>query len=296
MPFTPILEISLKSFGFRNIFTKILRFDPYIYPREEYSFGINNPEIRLNEFFIKTLQENGRYWIDTPHAINTNKVTDIASIFSSTGWILVTLKSQGNIYELKCTSIEDGVFYGIDYITNCRQFFREVETTTGGLHYRIVTGKGFKIKDWAYIKDIKPYYTSFADNAQTKDNDLYGAARRYFNSSVYSFGREKLKFHVKRSTYSLMFNISAEEISHKRGDRDGGFEHDVNTYTAYASKNFSSIADFSKYLENLINKGIEFSFDENGDAEYETTKTMYQIESELGFKFSYSHNEYIEPC
>lgn len=296
MPFTPILEIALNSFGGRTIFTPILRFDPYVYPRGEYSCGINNPEIRLNEFFIKAFQENGRYWMDTPQNINTNKVTDITSIFSSTGWILVTLKSEENIFELKCTSIEDGIFHNIEYITNCRQFFNEIAASTGGLHYRIITGKGFKIKDWAYIKDIKPYYSCVNDNGTIKDRDLYGAARKYFNSSVYAYGRENLKFHVKRESNTLKFTINAEETSHRRGDRDGGFDHDVNIYSAYAVKSFASVTELSKYLENLINIGIEFGFDENGVAEYETNKTIYQIENELGFKFYYSHDEYTEPC
>lgn len=296
MPFIPILEISIKSFGNRNIFTKILRFDPYVYPRNAYSLGINNPELRLNDFFLEAYQENGRFWMDTPQSINSYKVSDIASIFSSTGWILVTLKSETERYELKCTSIEDGVFHNIEYITDCRRFFREVETSTGGLNYSVVTGKGFRINDWAYIEDIRPYYNSIDDNLRIKDSDLYGAARRYFNSSTYAFGREKLRFSVKRSSNSLNFSISIDETSHRRGDRDGGFEHDINTYHANATKSFASTTEFSIYLEALRKKGVEFCFDENGLAEYETEKTIYQIENEFGFKFIYSHDKYTEPC
>lgn len=305
MKFTPLLQINFRGFN-RTIYSKNIKFMDNR-PESPYSHLVSNPKLCLNNFYIESFNENGRYWMATPQSINGSPISEVSSIFSSTGKLIITLSVNGELVEAICSEIINSQFVGIggllyshhifrdlqflNPISNQNLIFCEKEETNGGMHYYQLLGKVQIIKDWGYAQSIGPYTEQGVENqTQNINSDIYGEAMRYFASS------RTLNFSIHIIDLSVRIELSEDKISHRRGDHDGGFEHDLITYSAFASKLFASKYDLRQYLDKLAQYG--YNIDENNKEPvfYTVNKTIYQLSQEFNIKFSYQYSSYTESC
>ena len=305
--FTPILQLDFTGFQ-KSIFTKVIKLDPFLQPQSEFSNVVNNPNLHLNEFFISVFQEDGKFWMDTPQTVNQSKISNVYNISSSTGEIIIEFTKDGVTHEFICSNFEGKNLIGVGALSNrylichnLRQlnssinlFFEEIQDSDGGQNYRVLTGKVYVIKEWAYVKSIRPYLPEGFPQKANFNNDFYGHSLRH-----YSYKKFLLKeVSIKISEYSINFSITDEYTSHRRGDHDGGFEHDSETFNAYATKSFSSKTDLDNYLKELNSKGIFIDKENNcliNSSSYSYFNT-YILSNILKVKFSYSYSCYTEPC
>lgn len=305
MKFTPLLQINFRGFN-RTIYSKNIKFLDNR-PESPYSHLVSNPKLCLNNFYIESFNENGRYWMATPQSINEQKISDVSSIFSSTGKLIITLSVNGELVEAICSEIVNSQFVGIGGLLYSHHIFRDLkfltsfsnqnlifcekEETNGRIHCYQLLGKVQVIKEWGYVQSISPYTEQDVDNQiQNIYSDIYGEALRFFASS------KTLKFSIRIIDLSVRIELSEETISHRRGDHDGGFEYDLITYSAFASKLFSSKYDLRQYLDKLAQYGYNIDGNSKEPVSYEVNKTIYQLSQEFNVKFSYQYNSYTEHC
>lgn len=305
MKFTPLLQINFSGYN-RTVYSNNIKFTNNR-PQDSFSSLVSNPELCLNNFYIESFNENGRYWMATPQCINGQNISNVSSIYSSTGKLIVTLSVNGKLVEAICSEIVNSQFVEIGGLLNSHHIFRDLkffyyfsnqdlvfcekEESVGGLHYRQILGKVQVIKDWGYVQSIRPYTEEVIDNQiQNRNLDIYGEAMRYFASS------NTLKLSFQITDLSVKIILSEKESTHRRGDHDGGFEHDLITYSAFASKLFSSKYDLKKYLNKLVQFGYNINENSKETVFYKVNKTIYQLSQEFNVKFSYQYRSFTEPC
>lgn len=200
--------------------------------------------------------------------------------------LLITLKLNGEIYEVYCSAIKYGV---IDEVANRPQYWKSFINLCGpdiaiehlNKYYNHSVHVFVDPLESSSILSIEPYIEKdLIVNSTFSDwPSPFSARQKFFYRNI-----DNVSININRLSRTISIFDSFEE-SCTHSDHDGGFETTERKFYMSCTIKYGSIERLESQLRRWKEKGISLS---NGRISFPHLR-YWEIESKLGIKFSFSN-------